>query len=317
MPPTDSKSVVRVPDADQKTRACPECESAVVRTDEARGEVVCDDCGYIVREGLIDRGPEWTGFTQAERESQSRVGDPLRETIHDRGLTTQIYWQDRDATGRSLSARKRKQMHRLRKWQTRIRTNGAGERNLQLALIEILRMSSALDLTGSTHERAAVIYRRALDNDLIQGRSIEAVATSALYIACRKAGVPRSLDEFDDVARVDRIEIGRTYRKVVSELDIEMEPVDPRLFVPRFCSELELDEQVQQTTVEILDQVTEEGLHSGKSPTSLAAAAIYIAAKRNGCGRTQAEIAEVTQVTKVTIRNRYQEHIGTIDRSSR
>jgi transcription initiation factor TFIIB len=180
-------------------------------------------------------------------------------------------------------------------------------------LIEINRMSSALDLPQPTRETASVIYRKALDGNLIRGRSIEGVAASALYIACRKEGIPRSLDEFDGVARVDRTEIGRTYRYLVSELDLEMKPVDPKRFVPRFCSELELGEQVQRTAMDILDRVHEEDLHSGKSPTGLAAAAIYTASFLNDDERTQSEIAQVAQVTEVTIRNRYNEQQLVVD----
>lgn len=293
--------------------SCPECGAEHLHADDVRGELACDDCGYILKNGLITRDAEWTAFSQDEKEQRSRVGAPLTETVHDRGLTTEIHWQDVDANGRSISSKKRKRMRRLRKWQSRIRTERSGERNLQLALIEINRMSSALDLPQPTRETASVIYRKALDGNLIRGRSIEGVAASALYIACRKEGIPRSLDEFDGVARVDRTEIGRTYRYLVSELDLEMKPVDPKRFVPRFCSELELGEQVQRTAMDILDRVREEDLHSGKSPTGLAAAAIYTASFLNDDERTQSEIAQVAQVTEVTIRNRYNEQQPVVD----
>jgi len=158
--------------------------------------------------------------------------------MHDKGLTTTIDWKNKDAYGRSISSEKRSQMHRLRKWQERIRTKDASERNLQFALSEIDRMASALGVPRSVREVASVIYRQTLKEDLIRGRSIEGVATAALYAACRKEGIPRSLEEISEVSRVDRKEIGRTYRYISQELGLEMEPVDPKKYVPRFCSEL-------------------------------------------------------------------------------
>jgi len=119
-------------------------------------------------------------------------------------------------------------MNRLRKWQERIRTKDAGERNLQFALSEIDRMASALGVPRSVREVASVIYRRALSEDLIRGHSIEGVATSTLYAACRKEGIPRSLEEIAEVSRVERKEIGRTYRYVAQELNLKMRPVDPK-----------------------------------------------------------------------------------------
>ena len=290
-------------------RACPECESAGLVTAADGAELVCEDCGLIVEEEQIDRGPEWRAFDHAERESKSRVGAPTTQTMHDKGLTTTIDWKDKDAYGRSLSATKRSQMHRLRKWQNRIRTKDAGERNLQFALSEMDRMASALGVPRSVREVASVLYRRALEEDLIRGRSIEGVTTSTLYAACRMEGIPRSLNEVAAVSRVDRKEIGRTYRYVAQELALEMKPVDPKRYVPRFASQLGLSEEVRAKADEIIDVTTEAGLLSGKSPTGYAAAAIYAASLLCNEKKTQREVADVAQVTEVTIRNRYQEQI--------
>ena len=203
-----------------ETVTCPECSSDEIITDADQGELVCDDCGLVLDERQIDRGPEWRAFNHSERQNKSRVGAPITETMHDRGLTTTIDWKDKDAYGRSLSSEKRSQMHRLRKWQERIRTKDAGERNLQFALSEIDRMASALGVPRSVREVASVIYRRALNEDLIRGRSIEGVATAALYAACRQEGIPRSLDEVAEVSRVPQKEIGRTYRYISQELGL-------------------------------------------------------------------------------------------------
>src|SRR6056297_2886829 len=294
---------------EKEGQQCPECESDNLVTSGDSNEIVCEDCGLVIEEQMIDRGPEWRAFNHSERESKSRVGAPTTQTMHDKGLTTQIDWKNKDAYGRSLSSEKRSQMHRLRKWQERIRTKDAGERNLQFALSEINRMASALGVPRSVQEVASVIYRQALTEDLIRGRSIEGVSTAALYAACRKEGIPRSLEEIAEVSRVERKEIGRTYRYISQELGLEMRPVDPKKYVPRFSSQLDLSEEVQAKAKEIIDTTAEEGLLSGKSPTGFAAAAIYAASLLCDQKKTQREVADVAQVTEVTIRNRYQEQI--------
>jgi transcription initiation factor TFIIB len=296
----------------ENTKTCPECEAGNLVADAGGGELICEDCGLVIEERNVDRGPEWRAFNHQERQSKSRVGAPTTNTMHDKGLTTTIDWKNKDAYGRSLSSEKRSQMHRLRKWQERIRTKDAGERNLQFALSELNRMSSALGVPRSVQEVSSVIYRRALKEDLIRGRSIEGVSTAALYAACRKEGIPRSLEEVSEVSRVERKEIGRTYRYISQELSLGMEPVDPKKYVPRFCSELDLTEEVESKANEIIDVTAEKGLLSGKSPTGYAAAAIYAASLLCNEKKTQREVAEVAQVTEVTIRNRYQEQIKAI-----
>jgi len=285
---------------------CPECSGQVI-TDEAHGESVCADCGLVVEEDDIDRGPEWRAFDAKEKDEKSRVGAPTTNTMHDKGLSTNIDWRDQDAYGRSLDSRQRQKMRRLRKWNERFRTRDSKERNLKQALGEIDRMASALGLPENVRETASVIYRRALDEDLLPGRSIEGVSTACTYAAARMADVPRSLDEISEVSRVGKDEIARTYRYVVRELKLEVKPADPESYVPRFASDLELSDETELRAKELLTNAKEKGIHSGKSPVGLAAAAVYAAALLTNEKTTQAAVSEVADISEVTIRNRYHE----------
>ena len=168
-------------------------------------------------------------------------------------------------------------------------------------------MASSLGLPENVRDMASVIYRRALNDDLLPGRSIEGVATAALYASARQTGTPRSLDEISDVSRVDKMELTRTYRYIVRQLGLEVQPADPVSYLPRFTSELNLSEEAERRARELLQAAKKDGLHSGKSPVGLAAAAIYAAALLTNEKVTQSEVSEVTDVSEVTIRNRYKE----------
>ena len=233
--------------------------------------------------------------------------------MHDKGLSTNIGWQNKDAYGNTLSNRQRQKMQRLRTWNERFRTRNSKERNLKQALGEIDRMSSALGLPKNVRETASVIYRRALEEDLLPGRSIEGVATASLYAAARQAGTPRSLDEIVAVSRIDRMELTRTYRYVVRELDLEVQPADPESYVPRFASDLDLSDEAEHRARELLSNAKQAGIHSGKSPVGLAAASVYAAALLTNEKVTQAEVSEVANISEVTIRNRYKELLQSDD----
>ena len=293
-------------DEEEDELVCPECGGRL-ESDTERGETVCSECGLVVEEDEIDRGPEWRAFDSAEKDSKSRVGAPTTKMMHDKGLSTNIGWQDKDAYGNSLSSRQRQKMQRLRTWNERFRTRDSKERNLKQALGEIDRMASALGLPENVRETASVIYRRALDDDLLPGRSIEGVATASLYAAARQAGTPRSLDEVANVSRVGKDEIARTYRYVARELGLEIEPADPKSYVPRFASDLELSDEAERRARQLLDSAQKAGIHSGKSPVGLAAAAVYAASLLTNEKVTQNEVSEVADISEVTIRNRYHE----------
>ena len=296
-----------------KKAVCPECGSRNLVHDYERAELVCGDCGLVIDADFVDEGPEWRAFDHDQRMKRSRVGAPMTYTIHDKGLSTMIDWRNRDSYGKSISSKNRAQLYRLRKWQRRIRVSNATERNLAFALSELDRMASALGLPRTVRETAAVVYRKAVDKNLIRGRSIEGVAAAALYAACRQCSVPRTLDEIEEVSRVSRKEIGRTYRFISRELALKLMPTSPIDYVPRFCSGLNLKGEVQSKSVEILRQASEKELTSGRGPTGVAAAAIYIASILCGERRTQREVADVAGVTEVTIRNRYKELAEELD----
>jgi len=293
-------------EAPEDELVCPECGGRL-ESDTEHGEVVCADCGLVVEEDEIDRGPEWRAFDAGERDQKSRVGAPTTNMMHDKGLSTNIGWQDKDAYGRQLSNRQRQKMQRLRTWNERFRTRDSKERNLKQALGEIDRMSSALGLPENVRETASVIYRRALAEDLLPGRSIEGVATAAVYAAARQAGVPRSLDEVEMVSRVDKMELTRTYRYVVRELGLEIKPADPESYVPRFASDLDLSDEAERRARKLIETAREDGILSGKSPVGLAAAAVYAAALLTNEKVTQSQVSDVANISEVTIRNRYKE----------
>ncbi|EMA10386.1 Transcription initiation factor IIB (TFIIB) [Haloarcula vallismortis] len=290
----------------EAVETCPECSGNVV-TDTEHGETVCEDCGLVVEEDEIDRGPEWRAFNSAEKDRKSRVGAPTTNMMHDKGLSTNIGWQNKDAYGRSLSSEQRQKMQRLRTWNERFRTRDSKERNLKQALGEIDRMASALGLPQNVRETASVIYRRALGDDLLPGRSIEGVATSALYAAARMAGNPRSLDEMARVSRVEKMELTRTYRYIVRELSLEVQPADPEHYLPRFISDLELSEETQRQARDLVEGARQSGMLSGKSPVGIAAAAVYAAALLTNEKVTQSQVSDVADISEVTIRNRYKE----------
>jgi len=233
--------------------------------------------------------------------------------LHDKGLSTDIDWQNKDYSGKSISSRYRSQFYRMRKWQKRSRVSNATERNKAMALAELDRMASRLELPKTIRETAAVTYGKAVDARLIRGRSIEGVAAASLYAACRICENPRTLDEIGEASRTGRKEIGRTYRFMVRELRMKIPPTKPEDYIPRFCSGLDLDAEVQARAYELIAAAQEKELTSGRGPTGIAASIIYIASVLCGKRRTQREVAEVAGVTEVTIRNRYKELIQNLN----
>lgn len=304
----DSDSELQTSHAEAvKVQCCPECGGGRLMRDYECAEVVCMDCGFVVTAKIADRGPEWRAFTSEQRAKRTRVGAPVTYTIHDKGLSTMIDWHDRDVYGKSLSSGQKAQMYRLRKWHRRIRVSDATERNLAFALSEITKIANNLNLPRNILETASVIYRKAVRERLIRGRSIQGVTAATIYLACRQCKLARTLEEIAQASRVNKKEVGRSYRFLVVKLGYFVPPVKPRQYITKFSNQLTMQGKVEEIAYKILATAKELKLTSGRGPTGIAAAASYIASVLTGERRTQREIAEIAQVTEVTIRNRYKE----------
>ena len=212
---------------------------------------------------------------------------------------------DKDASGKPLSASMKSTIERLRTWDSRSQVHESVDRNLRQALSELNRLKDKLAISDAVVEKAAYIYRKALEKGLVRGRSISALMASALYAACRDTETPRNLKDIEQAANIKRKDIARCYRLLLRELDLKMPVVNPIRCISRISSIAELSEKTKRKAVEILDQATKIELSAGKDPMGLAAAALYLSCVINGENKTQKDIAVAAGVTEVTIRNRY------------
>jgi len=292
----------------EMVKKCPECGGINLFWNRDKGEVICKDCGLVIEDKMVDFDQEWREFDSDSGAKKRRAGAPMTYTQYDQGLGTEV---GQKADLFKLAGKQRNKFYRLRKWQYRIST--AIERNLKLALAELKRVSSYLKLPKSVEEEAARIYTLAVQRSLVRGRSMESVVAGALYAACRRHDVPRTLDELSEASGIEKKEIGRTYRFVTRELGINILPSNPADYIARFSSSLKLSPETQSKSVEILEKAQKAELTSGRGPTGIAAAALYVAALIHGEKRTQREVADVAGVTEVTIRNRYKELIEKLD----
>ena len=282
---------------------CPSCNKTSLITDQDSGEIVCKTCGLVLSEGTEAAGPEWRSFAN-DGVDKSRTGTGTSITMHDMGLSTVIGPANKDATGKPLSSSMKQTMDRIRTWDSRSQAHSAADKNLRQALSEMDKLKDKLSLTDAVIEKAAYIYRKAMDRKLVKGRSIQGLVAACVYAACRDTETPRTLDNVADGINIRRKDVARCYRLIFRELDLKVPVADPVNGIPRIASIAGLGEKTKRKAVEILKMAKKIGMVAGKDPTGLAAAALYLACITDGGSKTQKEISEASGVTEVTIRNR-------------
>jgi transcription initiation factor TFIIB len=276
---------------------CPECGSTV--TDE-ESETVCADCGLVIDSQNIDRGPDWRAFNHQERDERSRTGGGVTNLVHDRGLGSEMGWEDDPENTR------------LRKWDRRFKSTSS-DQTVRQGIGEIRRMASALDVPKDSQEVACQLIRQLTEDGKMTGQCIETVAGACLYAGCRVTGAVRSFEEISHVSRVDRIkQTMRRYHDIIRENDVPVGVPMPRDYIGRLTTDLDCSQETEMRALEILKK-SSDTWKSGKKPTVIAAAAIYIAGLERQEEMTQQEIADAAGIVTVSIRNRYSDMTEWID----
>jgi transcription initiation factor TFIIB len=286
---------------------CPSCQSTTLVEDRETGEVICANCGLVIRESTVSLKQDWRSFTLQEHNDRSRNGYALSNKIYDKGLST-TFLNGHDSNGKKLNPETRELMNRLKKQDMRSKVNESWQRNLKIALSEMSRICNEMHLPDHIHESAAQIYRKTLKEDLVRGRSIDGFVSASIYAACRIGKIPRSISEIAEAANLTEHEVRYYYRLLVKEMDFKP-PIDqPKKFISSLSSKLSLHGPVEETSMQILTRAKEQKLVMGKNPRGVAAAILYLACKESGIKISQTQVASVANISEVTMRKRFKDY---------
>lgn len=244
---------------------------------------------------MIDVGSEWRTFSNEKSGvDPSRVGGPENPLLNS-DLSTMIGPGRGDASFDSFG---------VSKYQNR-RTMSSSDRTLINAFREINNMADRINLPKTIVDRANNLFKQVHDGKNLKGRANDAIASACLYIACRQEGVPRTFKEICAVSKISKKEIGRCFKLILKALETSVDLITTGDFMSRFCSNLGLPNLVQRAATHIARKAVELDIVPGRSPISVAAAAIYMASQASEDKRTQKDIGDIAGVADVTIRQSY------------
>lgn len=265
--------------------------------DHRAGDMICSQCGLVVGDRVIDVSSEWRTFSTGEKtgEDRCRVGAPENLLLGSADLTTMIgvskggssYFSNNEA----MYANQRNLLGQ--------------ERALVHAFGIISNMCDRINLPEVIKERSHALYKMVHDGQNLKGRSHDAVASACLYIACRQEGVPRTFKEIVAISSVDKKDIGRCFKLILKSHDTNVEIITTGDFMHRFCTTLALTKNAQKAATCIAKRAVDLDIVPGRSPISIAAAAIYMASHATDDKRRHSDIAEIAGVAAATIRQAY------------
>ena len=297
-----------------KIERCTACNSSLV-DDTENGEIICSGCGIVMVEHMEDHGPEAKSSSLEDKMKLARATGQTSYSQHDLGITTEISIGTKDFSGKKISVEMSNQMHRIGKWQPRVRVSSSRERRLSNILGRISEICQNCSLPKNVIETASMIYR-SLDGKNIQvkGKSVDSISAAVVYMACKQCDVIRSLDEIlREVCHASKVKsktklASRYYRMLVMELGTNTAPiVTMDKYISKIANMTKTDTRVERLSLEIAEKTKDSNLADGKAPNGIAAAYLYIASILLGQNIIQRDVSSVSGVTEVTIRNRCKE----------
>jgi len=278
-----------------------------VVSDPETGELIRKDTGEVISDNMLSQGKEWRSFGIEEGANRARTGTPTSLAFHDMGLSTVIGKEATDASGNAIDTDTRMRMIRLRTWDNRSQVHSPTERSLQKAFSILSRLKDGLGLPNHITEKAAYTYRKAQDRGLVRGDTVDSVLAASIYVAARQSGVPRTLDEISEISNVKLKHAARSYRRIVTQLDIKAPIIDPSKYIMKVANKLGFDEKIKRKALELMEKAQKKNILVGKDPVSMAASILYLVNVDEGHHKTQSEIAKEAGTTEVTVRNRSKE----------
>jgi len=287
---------------------CSMCNrSDKIVTDPESGEIICSNCGMVISDKVEDTSHiERHIFTRGGQieETRARTGAPTSLASHDMGLATIVGKSDKDASGKKIDPLISSTMQRLRTWDSRLKLNTPSDRSLRQAFMLLDTLKDKLGLSNAIIENTAYLYRKAQQRKFLRGRSIPAVVCAATYIACRDAGISKTMKDIATASNVKLKNIARVYRQLMLEFDYKVPNIDPVKCVVRVANKTNITEKTKRQAINIMQKVTENEISAGKDPMGLAATVLYISCIQTGENISQKEISNIAGVTEVTLRNR-------------
>jgi len=279
------------------------CHSTHRIVDPVRAETHCAECGLVFETTeILATAPPLAAVAGSEGSGRG-IGPFVPRGGSKRALGSTIT-TSRDGQGKRLDWHRRYEFQHLKRVQQRQTSRGTDSgMERSPARNEIVVATERLGLPPVVQAEAEHIYRESRHRGLFRGRSLSASVGAAVYVACRRFSIPRTLGEVSEAVSAKRSEVGRTFKVIQRGAGLAVPSVGTKAFLARYAQELALSPWVRSNVEAMLDEARDDPELSGLSPHGLVAALIYIAAERHGERRSRAQVARVSAVTEVTLRS--------------
>lgn len=253
---------------------CIDCNSESLLTDYVNGMIICQHCGVIQEESLIDESPEWN-FGQEDAmygKDPARCGCPVNPLLEKSSMSTMI---GKGGGSKFWLLRKIHQQNSM----------DYVERARYHTFEHINKITDKADLPSCITNKAKFYYKELSTRKLSRGAVRQGLIACCILYACKANKVSRSVKEIAEICDIEPVKINssiKIFNEVMHDFikdDDCTESTQANDLISRFCNCLNIptSEQfvISRKVREYNRKVEESKILIGKTPSAVTSALIY------------------------------------------
>lgn len=256
---------------------------------------MCKECNCILSR-FIDNHAEWRYYGHEDNKTSdpTRCGAPTNNLLPDSSLGSII----------SCQIFENQAMKLIRKYHT-WNSMSYKERSLYNIFDNITLNALNSGIPQSIIEEAKNLYKTLSESKISRGDNRAGLIASSIYMSCKTNKVPRSAKEIAKIFNLKTTTMTRGCKKFQDIMKIELDSTNPHDFIERFCSKLSLSSEIRELCKYVIHKSTDLNIVSSNTPTSIAAATIYLCSTITKNNLTKKEISDICEISQVTLSKCY------------
>lgn len=297
------KSIECIYTCEKKEDTCDSCGSRICLSDD--GFLTCTNikCG-IVNTNMIEQGAEWRyyGADDNTNNDPTRCGMPINPLLAESSFGCKIL------PGPGNKSYEMRKIKRYTEWQSMPYKEKSQYDEFQLITI----MAQNHNIPKIIIDSAIRYHKQISEQRTFRGLNRHGIIAASIYVSCSINKYPRTAKEIAEIFCLDNTSASKGCKNAMQIINtIERDNYDedktsltqatPELFIDRFCSKLNINNELTSLCKFIAKKVEKMGIVPENTPPSIAVGIIYFVCQKCNLNITKKQIYNVTRVSEVTI----------------
>ena len=299
---TDNLECIYNVQEQDEQQLCKLCKSRLMIMDDGFPTCTNIKCCVMDRD-VLDYSPEWRFYNTDDKNATdpTRCGNPINPLLVESSFGCKVLSNTKSSY----------EMKKIRKW-TEWQSMPHKEKSLYDEFQFITIMAQNAGIPRIFIDDAMAIHKDISEQKMFRGMNRDGIKAASIYISCRLNGCPRTAHEIAEIFKLDKTSATNGCSMAVNilhNIERNVDPLNqaelcitlPSLFIERYCSRLNFNQELTMLSKFIANKVEQNNMITDNIPHAIAAGIIYFIAYNCQLNISKQDIKMICGVSEVTI----------------